>query len=518
MPEDVQVVRHADRMVIDIEHSSFGYKPVNFRTYRQSTQWHEVMIAGPVANCTGRSGNSFPGMYYYHPTQRTQWVVMVDGPVDWRECRLGVAPRNGALELGLFSTGTIAPDAKLKVWHSKFDDVPSQWQALETLVTTSFQLSPLPKRSGATPNWVKLASRCLTGLSSPRGIHPLAGQLGGVAYHSMLDEYQTIYARPKAYIELICQTSIARALHRAAQHIPLEGGAEISQRLTEGVIPHFFNSTLGLFENTYSGEGAQNSPRRKHAVLETWYALSSLSDILYLCAAFPHDEVLRRQAGQAVSTWLAIGRDIGHIFPLFLDVITRESQGGKLNVAVGGLYAGVMLSAATLFPQRADEFKAEAAQALTVLRRFPLQQMFHQPEMLAGAAESAFLLGAEDRSYDRMGEDFLHALLLMQYRDAVNGGLFEGCAGMMYPTFRESVASLLTLASLGHRVPQLPVRSICESGVARCYRFLKYYDRRAVFPTEGLATKEVPDGANVGTAIYAAGGVFDLAYLQKALK
>jgi hypothetical protein len=518
MPDDVQVVRHTDRVVIDIEHSSFGHEPVNFQTYRRSTQWHEVMIAGPVASGTGRSGNSFPGMYYYHPTQRTQWVVMVDGPVDWRECRLGVAPRNGALELGLFSTGTISPDAKLKVWHSELGDVPSQWQALETLVTTSFQLSPMPKPSGATPDWVKLASQCLTGLRSPHAMHPLARQLGGVAYRSMLDEYQNIYARPKAEIELICQASIARALHRAAQYMPLDGGAAISQRLTEGVIPHFFNSKVGLFENAYSGETAKRWARPKHAVLETWYALSNLSDVLYLGAAFPHDKSIHRQAGEAVSTWLAIGRDIGHVFPLFLDVVTRESQGGKLNVAVGGLYAAVMLSAAKLLPQRADELKAEAAQALTVLHRFPLQQMFHQPEMLAQAAESAFLLGAEDRSYDRMGEDFLHALLLMQYRDAVNGGLFEGCAGMMYPTFRESVASLLTLASVGHRVSQLPVRDICESGVARCYRFLKNYGTDAVFPAEGLATREVPEGANVGTAIYAAGGVFDLAYLQKTLK
>jgi hypothetical protein len=29
---------------------------------------------------------------------------------------------------------------------------------------------------------------------------------------------------------------------------------------------------------------------------------------------------------------------------------------------------------------------------------------------------------------------------IMMYRDPINAGLFEGCAGLMYPTFRESAA------------------------------------------------------------------------------
>jgi hypothetical protein len=495
---DLKILHRDDSIVIQIQQ-------VSLLTYRQWMQWHELLIAGPATNCSGRRGNSFPGMYYYHPAHRTQWVVMVEGPVDWRECRLDVLPRGGPLELGLFSTGTIDPEVRLRVWHSKIDDVPNQWEALETLVARSFLLTPLPERPDSTPDWAELASRCFAGLSKEDVQHPLAKQLGGIAYHSMWDEYTAMYARPKPYIELICQASIARALHLAAQHIAIKDGASISHRLVEHVIPQFFNSNLGIFENAYPIAESQG---RKKLVLDTWYALSNLSDILYLCGAFPTDD-LRELAAQAVSTWMAIGKEIGHIFPLFLDAVSRESQGGKLNVAAGGLYANVMLSAV--------ELKAEAAQALTVMRRFPVQQMFHQPEQLARAAESAFLLGVEDSAYEKIGEDFIHALLLMLYRDSINAGLFEGCAGMMYPTFRESVASLVTLASLGGRFPNLPIKNICELGISRCFRFLKHYGAEAVLPVEGLATKEVPTGANIGTAIYAAGGVFDLAYLQTAL-
>jgi len=458
-------------------------------------------------------------MYYYHPTERAQWVVMVEGPVDWRECMLGVSPRDWHLELGLFSTGAIADDVRLRVWRSELTEAPGQWQALETLTNVSFQLSPLQTTRAATPDWERLASRCLAGLASPQVMHPLASRLGGVAYHSMWDQYRNIYVRPKAYIELICQASIARALHRAAKHLPLAGAEKISEQLAEQVIPRFFNRTLGMFDNTYAGSRSQlpsEAARREHAVVETWYSLSNLGDILYLSREYPHNEALRKQAEQAVMTWLAIGHEIGHVFPLFLDVTTREGHGaGSLNIAVGGLYADVMLAAAALLPHRADEFKAEAGKALTVLHRFPVQQMFHQPEMLARAAESAFRLSAEDIAYESIGQDFLRALLLMQYRDKVNGGLFEGCAGMMYPTFRESVASLMTLASHRDKLPQLPGADICDLGIIKCRRFLKDYGTNGALPVEGLATREMEGGGSVGTAIYAAGGVFDLAFLQK---
>jgi hypothetical protein len=530
--EDIEVFRHTNRVVVKIQRSNYSYQlsePVNLLTYRQSTQWHETVIAGPVPNCAGNRGNSFPGIYCYNPAGNAEWVVMVDGPVDWSECKLGVSPLADALELGLFSTGAIDPQVSLKLWHSTPSDSPSQWNALETLVAKSFALLPLPARPDYTPDWVELASACLAGLSS-QGQHSLAQQLGGVAYHSMLDERKSPYAQPKPYIELIPQVSIARALHRAMQKTPVEDASGISQKLVERVIPQFFNSELSVFENTYSGQmrthqkraprvsrkKAQGSRRSHNVVLETWYALSNLSDILYLCEAFPAAD-LRELAIESVSAWIEIGKEIGYIFPLFLNVTTRESHGGNLNVAAGGLYADVMLSAARILPHRAEELKTEAAHALTVLRRFPVQQLFHQPEQLARAAESAFLLGVADNSYEKMGHDFVNALLLMMYRDPINAGLFEGCAGMMYPTFRESVASLVTLAALPDRVRELPIRDICESGLSRSYRFLKHYDARTALPGEGLGTKEMPNAGYIGTALYAAGGVFDLAYMQKTL-
>lgn len=517
--EHIDILRHTNRLVVQIQHSQFGFEPVNLLTYRQSTQWHELIIAGPAANCAGSQGNSFPGIYCYNPATRTQWVVMAAGPIDWRECSLGLSPRDWALELGLFSTGVIDPQVSLEVWRSTISELPSQWDAMETLVTKSFALIPLPKGPDYTPDWVELASRCRAGLSSERWQHPLAKQLGGVAYQSMLDESKGQYARPKPYIELIPQVSIARALHRAALNGLVEDGTSISQKIVEQVIPRFFNPKAGVFENAYSGKAGSRPV--KNVVLETWYALSNLSDILYLCGAFPTDE-LRKSAIESVSTWIAIGKEVGYIWPLFLDVATRESQGGKLNVAAGGLYANVMLSAAGLLPHRAEELKIEAARALTVMRRFPVQQLFHQPEQLARAAESAFLLGVEDRSYEKMGYDFIRALLLMMYRDPINAGLFEGCAGMMYPTFRESAASLMTLAALGDRVGELPIRSICELGLSKCHRFLKHYGAgkdvaKTVLPFEGLGTTEVPDAGSIGTALYAAGGVFDLAYMQRTL-
>lgn len=88
---------------------------------------------------------------------------------------------------------------------------------------------------------------------------------------------------------------------------------------------------------------------------------------------------------------------------------------------------------------------------------------------------------------------------------------------MMYPTFRESVACLTTLAALRDRFPELPIRDICELGLSTCHRFLKQYRNAMVLPVEGLATNEVPNVGNTEMALYAAGGVFDLAHMQKTL-
>ncbi|MFI7545687.1 hypothetical protein [Actinoplanes sp. NPDC049599] len=508
--DDIKVRYHDDRIVIEVNDRSSDRDRVSLLSYRQSTQWHEVLIAGPVPSSSGRRGNSFPGMYYYHPGADRQWVIMVNGPVDWTQCRLDVQPRDGVLELGLFSTLPINPLVSLKVWHSPREEMPSQWEAVETLVTRSFQMAPLPAAPDFTPNWRDLSSRCLDRLDTKEVQHPLAKKLGGIAYQSMDGSSRDIYGRPMPYVELIPQVSIARSLHGAAQHLGLTRAGRISQRLARKVIPNFFNPVLDLFENSYVV--GKTSRKDDIVILDTWYALSNLSDILYLAAANPGAQ-LHQLAARAVATWMAIGREMRYNFPLFLNATHRENQGGKLNVAAGGLYASVMLAAASLIPHQAEEFKAEAAEALTVMRRFPVQQLFHQPELLARAAESAFQLSRETPFHRRVGEDFTHAMLLMMYRDHVNAGLFEGCAGMMYPTFRESVAALVSLASIEDRMLLLPIRSVCELGVSRSYRFLHHYDDGSVLPYEGLTTREMP-GEKAGIAIYAAGGVFDLAHLQ----
>jgi hypothetical protein len=517
-----RILRHRDRVVIEI-HSQHGHDPVNLMNYRQSTQWHEMLLAGPVPNFAGVQGNSFPGIYYYHPESRTQWVVMVDGPVDWRECKLGISPRKaflrkGVLELGLFSTGLVGQDVNLKVSRSEIGDLPNEWQAIKTLAAESFALLPLPKPPDFTPDWTDLASRCLTALKSNSYRHPLSKKLRAVAYRSIVNQQESMYSRPKPYIELITQASIARALHQGSQDIRGLDGTPTVQKLVNNIIPLFFNAEFGIFTNDYSAASTPGSANgvgeRKRLVIETWYSLSNLSDIIYLSRAFPRAE-LRELAAQAVSTWIELGKDCGYLFPLFLDVPSRAMHGDQLNIAVSGLYADVMLSAASLWPRRADEFKAEAAEALTVMRRFPVQRLFHQPELFARAAESSFLLSADDSSFENIGNDFLHALLLMMYRDPLNAGLFEGCAGMMYPTFRESVASLVALARVGGGLGNLPIDSIRQLGLSRCYRFLKHFKGGMVLPSEGLATKEAPNADRIGDAVYAAGGVFDLARMQK---
>jgi hypothetical protein len=460
-------------------------------------------------------------MYYYDPSNNKEWVLMAEGMVDWRQSAFDVQLVNQTLELGLFSNQDSLDGVRLKVWSSPRDHMPTQWEALATLIDRSFELLPLPKPPRRAPDWTSHAGQCLQTLQSPIARHPLTKELKAPAFESF-EVYRSMYARTNIFIELICQASIARSLHQASTKMVVKDKEDISRKMTRMVIPKFFRQDLGVFENAYPTGNSASRPGQMSfkngdalCVVDTWYALSNLRDIIYLATAFP-TEGLTALVSRAVSRWIAIATERDHVFPLFLAMATGEGYGNGLNVAASGLYAKVTLEAALLFPERADQLKEEAASALSTLRRFPLAQCFHQPELLAYAAQSAQALEVSSGQYAHWREDFLRMLLMMMYRDPPNVGLFQGCAGMMYPSFRESAASLAALAGF-RQISTLPLGDICRLGLSACDRFIHKKGHLAGLPVEGIATKELPEAGDIGTAIYAAGGVFDLACMQSSL-
>jgi hypothetical protein len=101
------------------------------------------------------------------------------------------------------------------------------------------------------------------------------------------------------------------------------------------------------------------------------------------------------------------------------------------------MYAKVLVAAAIIFPDRAEAWRDEATHALKCLRRWPLNQIFHQTVQLSWAAWVAHELG-----YPEWRDDFTRALLLSCYRQGDLAGLFTGCAGLRYPAFRETVEAV----------------------------------------------------------------------------
>ena len=70
-----------------------------------------------------------------------------------------------------------------------------------------------------------------------------------------------------------------------------------------------------------------------------------------------------------------------------------------------------------------------------------MTQMFYETMQLSWAALAAHRLGRSD-----WRDDFTRLLLLACYRQGEHAGLFQGCASLNYPAFRETVDAVSPLA------------------------------------------------------------------------
>jgi hypothetical protein len=516
---------HSRRIAIDLGEITPLY-------YAQYQQWHELFLAGPTQSVVGTSSNDFPGLFYYDPRDRLQHVLMFEGDVDWRHCQLNrhiIEQPDGSYHLmvGLFSDQKI--DGSIKMHHSKIkrtlsagqqagdrDAMPDQWEALETLTQESFQLLPLPE-AGKPHDWRHEAELCVETLMKKSAARKI-GERELLFFYEIFASNDSTYApkRPESEYkgtgELICQAGLASALLNYSRASPRNAqdfrnlGIQLKNTLT-----YFYDETLVFFQNTYPPKGEEWT----RAVFDTWYAFHNLFHVLRV-AGFTNDVNLRGQAHSAVKRMISFVRSCNYQIPLFAKLCKADEQGGPndgaligiaSNTSVLGMYAMLLVEAANTFEIEAAEYREEAKVALRNLRRRPITQMFHQTLQLSWAAWAAHRLGET-----KWRDDFTRCLLLSCYRQGPNAGLFQGCAGLLYPTFRESVEAVIPFIEFQEQIPELPLRLILNLVLNKARLFLCEAPH-AGLPQEGLATCEQPQAKKIGIAIYAAPQVFELAQL-----
>src|SRR5712692_9391886 len=234
----------------------------------QYQQWHELFIAGPTRSVVGTLGNDFPGLYYYDPRDQIEHVLIFDGPIDWRSCKLDRRVVEGPdgkshLLVGLFSDSELDDSIRFQEHRHKRQlfggqkpsdrgAMPDQWEALEVLTRETFRLLPMPK-AGEPYDWVTAAEQCLDTLNKRRRDRGMGKDAMPIFFQSFESDQSTYKLKPSVeYLgtaELICQAGLASSLlsyakMRLKNSQPFE---ELGLSL-EKTLKYFYDPDTGFFQ------------------------------------------------------------------------------------------------------------------------------------------------------------------------------------------------------------------------------------------------------------------------------
>lgn len=513
-------------------------REISHLRFAQYQQWHEVLVGGPTKSAVGVQGNDFPGLYYYDPSTQKEHVVMVHGEINWNKSKLvrKVKEKDGKnyLTIALISEEELPGSVKLVHWEEKRpvspgiqrefrDAMPSQWEALDILISRSFELVSLPA-PGKHHDWERAALQCLDSLQQIKSkgtgdkkdmyVFFKTFKSGGSSYHPI----QIPETEFKGTAELICQVGLCSALLSYAASGPKE--ADSFQKLgleLANILPNFYDEKTQFFQNTYPPRGEEWERR----VIDTWYAFHNLYHILHVSKLheFP---IIKSYASVAIERIIRFVKTCNYHIPLFAKIGKYEDNfrddgqviGFAMNPSVLGMYARCLVLAAEIFTSKSDEYQKEAIRALNILHRFPLRQMYHQTVQLSWAAAAAHTLGMPD-----LRDDYTRCSLLQCYRWGKHVGLFQGCSGIGYPAFRETVEAVEPWIGWINEAPkELHLKEIMHLIFSKAEKFLAKKGMVCGLPNEGLTTREQPHGKDIGIAIYAAPQVFDLARIYRIYK
>jgi hypothetical protein len=310
------------------------------------------------------------------------------------------------------------------------------------------------------------------------------------------------------------------------------GGDERARALVEHIralLESFHRPAEHFIANNYP-------PRPADTYTDTWYFFENALVKWPWLAHLTGDSALRDMFFDALSGAEQLARETNYLFPLFADAADWRPRGSLLNVSVGGIYAAghVIAHQMTGEARHLDE----AAAALRTMRQLPPGQLTHEPQHLGFAAAAARYLARQrpDEAWQMHAADFTCLLLRMGYwapDPAVPfydpRGMFQACASLSYPAFKENVECLTAWPELLRaRIFPPGLRTLMAAFAnlqrAHNYAFFDAFLPKGVrrgpcphIPYEDLATAEFTHTARLGKEIYGAGEVFWSALLFGAL-
>ncbi|MDQ2743595.1 MAG: hypothetical protein M3Z66_15060 [Chloroflexota bacterium] len=501
---------------------------------RQFATFRQTRLASPTVNAQGLMGNDLPAAFFHDPSQWIDTLVYVPARhltwtarrfLDYR-CDLTLDHIGQRYGIGLTSAGspTTLPAGRHRfVWYLRQRAAtapPSEWEAQRDLLAAVTPL--LGTSQPLTVAWRDVAAGALTDLLTPGDMQIVVeGHLGHPAYVRDTSQVRPEDRRPHR-LELMTHLDLIPPLALYLQLHP-DSEAERHLELLIDTLPLFHRPDEHWFCNVF--------PQwRGRWIEDLWYFFENALIKLPWTAAITGRDDLWEMFLDGLAGATTLARKVRYIFPLFADVAAKEPFGSSTNYSVGGMYAfGQLLAHAhTGLAEHLDEAHA----AMATLARLPLDRMWHEPQQLGFAAAAAAEISRQrgDTVMRVLAENLLAAQLRMAYWDdrsprghSING-MFQACASLLYPAFKENVESLLPwplLLRAGAGDPALMMRLLdaqrrhngaffeatCGQGIG-AGRFI---------PLENLGTVELPGEGRLGKEIYGAGEVFWLYLLLEAL-
>lgn len=499
---------------------------------RQAHTWRQTILRGPTTNQQGLSGNDLPACYLYDHDHKIETVCYF--PPD----AFGWLPQRfyhfGAREViqyqpqARFGLGLLAnsPETsfpfvpgtyRLRWWFTQSvrTGTPTPWQAqcimLDSIVPL---LDPVPV-TGEVVSWPEFAHKTLEDLYDESCWTTVDGVTGLRAY---VRGSSAVARDEQRGFELMTQLDVLWPLLLWREATGTARADEIINRLL-ATLRHFARPEHNFVANNFP-------PRSGDTYMDTWYFLENALIKLPWVAYLTGEDALKSMFKSALDGAMTLARNTGYIFPLFADAADWKPRGSVLNAGVGGLYAAGCILAAQLFGDRA--YLEEAQTALTVIHQLPPPMLTHEPQQLTFAAAAARMLAVSGFGDDwrQVAADFVQLSLRMGYwgdDPAVDyydpRGMFQACASLGYPAYKENIETLLAWPELLHDDSGvLPVDLMAAFANLQRVHNKSFFDpylphdmRRGPcphIPYEDLATAEFPHTAKLGKELYGTGEVF----------
>jgi hypothetical protein len=283
-------------------------------------------------------------------------------------------------------------------------------------------------------------------------------------------------------------------------------------------MPLFYHSDTQSISNDFI--------RGENETADSWYPFENSLIKYPVIGALSRSKALTDNSLHAYETAFRLAHRYNYLFPIYYHTASLDQKGAGTNYAVGGLYAWAGVIAHRLTGDA--KYLEEARQAVNVLTTVRAASLFHEPQELAYGALAAAELGMPDAARYLIYEQLR---LLYWYSDPSQKthdirGMFQACASILYPAFKENVEAILPWTGILKRGVMveglLPILDQQRRNnfyyFDACHEAAAKYPLLPFIPYENLGTLELGGQTGVvGKEIYGSGEVLWLYLMFEAL-